>query len=182
MRRLPQLLMKRIAQYCLIYGCVASAGALLWYGASILGYVAWPEGPWVVVSVFIVHGLVMVITFHRDPSRRLWDPVIRITPQRVCAAKVILALAAANFLFCTMLAQWEKGSLSLRTLTMAFSSFALLNASYVAIHWALRPENLFPNQLLALISNPIGYVFFRRPRRRKDTSRRSLPNDANRHT
>jgi hypothetical protein len=167
--------MNRIAKYCFIYGCVASALALVWYVASILGYVLWPEGPWVVVSMFVVHGIVMVLTFHRDPARTLWSPLIPITPNRLRAAKAILAAAVANFLLCLILMLLGNRPASLRMLSTAFASLALLNMVYVAIHWAVRPENLFPRQLLAFVSSPIGYLFFRRSRRRRKSSSTGSP-------
>jgi hypothetical protein len=77
----------------------------------------------------------MVITFYRRPSRVPWAPVPPITAKRLRAAKILLITAAANFVFSVVLVAWERRGASERALSMVLTSFALLNATYIAIHW-----------------------------------------------
>jgi|SRR5882724_1790545 len=163
--------MKQIAQSCFIYGSLAFAGALIWYLAALTGHAVLPQkSVWVLESLLIVHAIVMVITFYRRPSRVLWAPVLPITAKRLRAAKILLITAAANFVFSVVLVAWERRRASERALSMVLTSFALLNATYIAIHWAFRPENIFTAPFLAFISNPILYVLSRLRLRRTFTS------------
>jgi hypothetical protein len=150
-----------VERYCFIYGCVASAGALVWYLAALAGRAELPDSVWVAEGLALIHGITMVITFHRRPYRSPWAPVLQITPKRIRTAKVVLGTAAANFLFCLVLAISEHRTVSERALSMLLASIMLLNTVYVAIHWAFRPQNVFPRQFLDFMSSPLLYFFLR---------------------
>jgi hypothetical protein len=152
---------KVAAQSCFVYGCTASLGALVWYFASLAGYRILPQSVWVFAVFFSIHGIAMVITFYRRPWNP-WKPVLKVTPERIRIAKLLLALVAANFLFPLAVVVSEHGGVSERALSMALTSLVLLNTVYIAIHWAIRPENLFPSWFLSFISNPLLYLLVRR--------------------
>jgi len=161
---------KLVAGSCFAYGCVASAGALVWYLAALAGNAELPKSVWVAEGFLVVHVIVMIITFPRGPRRRPWEPVLQMTNERIRAAKVALGIVTVNFVFCVAVVAWENRGASERALLMVLTSFALLNMVYIAIHWAFRPENLFPDQFLAFISHPMVYLFFR-PRRPRQLPR-----------
>jgi hypothetical protein len=146
-----------IEKLCFFYGCLASAGSLVWYLATWAGYEGLPQSVLIVETVAIIYGIVMVITFSKSWA---WEAVLQVTRRRIAIGKILLIVALLNFLFCTGLIVWENRAVSSRTLSMGLSSFALLNTVYIAIHWALRPENLFPGRFLLFISNPLVFILF----------------------
>lgn len=157
---------KLIERCCFVYACVASVGALVWYLAALAGHAGLPENVWVVESIVVVFAITMVITFQRRPLRDPWVPAVRITPERIRIAKVLLAVVAANFGLCTIVAfAWGNRVGVDKALSMVLTSMMLLYSVYIAIHWAFRPQNLFVSGFLTFISNPLLYPFIR-PRRR----------------
>lgn len=159
-------------RYFFIYGCIASVGALVWYLAALAGRAALPENVWAVKSIAVIFAITMVITFQRRPLRDPWVPVLRITPERVRGAKFFLAVVAANFGVCTLVAfAWGNRVGAERALSMVLTSLMLLYSVYIAIHWAFRPQNLFPSGFLTFISNPLLYPFIRSRRRRRPLPR-----------
>jgi hypothetical protein len=164
---------KLVERYCFIYGCVASAGAIVWYVTALVGRAELPQSVWVAESFVVIHAITMVITFYRRTHRSPWAPVLRVTPKRIRIAKVILGAVAANFLFCLVLAIWERRTVSETALSMLLASMTLLSTVYIAIHWAFRPETLFRSQFVVFIPNPFVYLFFRpRPPRQLPRSER----------
>ncbi len=163
---------KRVERYCFIYGCVASVGALVWYLAALAGRAGLPGNVWAVESIAAVFAITMVITFQRRPVRDPWLPVLRITPERIRMAKFFLAVVTANFVVCTLVAfAWENWVGAERALSMVLTSLMLLYAVYIAMHWAFRPQNLFPGGFLTFISNPLLYPFLRARRRPRQLRR-----------
>jgi len=158
--------MKRVAQIGFIYGCITSVASLLWYCAAVAGHVMLPGGPSVMASILIIHGIAMTIMLYRPPLRRPWLPVLGISPVRLRVARTLLICATANFLFCATLALREGDRVSVRQLAVVLSSMALLNTVYVVVHWAFRPANLFPRQLVSSVSN--SFSFFRHRRKPLD--------------
>jgi hypothetical protein len=148
-----------IAKFCFYYGCLASVGALVWYLAILAGSEGLPQSVLLVETVAVIYIIVMIITFSKS-QRSAWEPVVQVTRRRIIIGKVLLLIASLNFLFCTALIVWENRAVSSSALSMGIASFALLNAVYLAIHWALRPENLFPGRFLLFISNPLVYILF----------------------
>ena len=103
-----------VERYCFVYGCVASAGALVWYLAALAGNAELPDSLWVAEGLFAIHAITMVVTFHKRPYRSPWAPVLQVTPKRIRIAKVVLGAAAGNFLFCLVLAISEHRTVSER--------------------------------------------------------------------
>ncbi|GEM_PF-3251683 len=166
--------MNRTAQMCFTYGCLSSMGVFIWYVNAFLGRTQLPASVWIVEAFFVVHAIVMLMTFHRRPGASLWAPVLTVTPNRIRIGKLLLLIAMINFLMCAVIVALHNRASSAKELTMALTSLALLNTIYIAVHWAFRPENLFPSSLLVFISNPFLYCFRRQPRlQRNDRSRQS---------
>ena len=148
------------------YGCIGTLCALAWYLAAALGKAVLPSNVWLIESLFGLHALAAIITFHRTPGRRAWAPMLRLTPVRIWIARILLALAAANFVICSAVffvaASRQKPGVELGTLPLILASFVLLNTIYITVHWGFRPENLFPAYFLQAISNPLGLIWVRK--------------------
>jgi len=159
-----------VALYGFAYGCLGSVAALAWHAAAVLGYPVLPNSVWVVEAIFLVHGCTVVITFHRSPTRRPWDPVLSVTVKRIRAAKLLLGLAVAYFsayvgmfLFSEIRAD---ATLCARAVPLILTSFALLNTIYVSLHWGLRPENILSAKFRSVMSNPARLIGFGQKRNR----------------
>jgi len=152
--------MKKLIQlYCFWYGCVGTLGAFAWYIAAIMAPVTIPDNVWIVEAVFGLHGLAAIATFHRGTK---WQPVLNVTPQRIRLAKILLGLSILNFLLCVGVALYaSKGDSALNEKGpgLMLTSLVMLQTIYIAVHWAVRPENLFSPTFLRIIGNPLGELF-----------------------
>jgi hypothetical protein len=151
---------RAIRLYGLWYGCVGTLCAFAWYIAAISDRALLPDNLWVAERVFVLHATAMLITFHRT-GRQTWQPVFEISRTRITLAKILLGLSVVNFLLCVGLLIFARlfhdNALLGKTPGLILASFLLANTIYIAIHWAFRPENLFPRSFIEFISNPIGY-------------------------
>jgi hypothetical protein len=142
------------------YGCVGTVCALAWYSAAILDRTVIP-GSWsIVATIFTFHAIAGLVTFDRTPVHPAWQPIVAVTLGRIRLAKVLLGLATLNFAFCMgtliVAALREKLALEDKMVYLVLTSFLLQNATYIALHWAFRPENLFSASFLRVIANPLG--------------------------
>jgi hypothetical protein len=151
---------KQIAISMYAYGCLSSIVAFVWFSAAVLSAYTLGIAVWLGVTLFLVHGCVLVVTFHG--SRAPWLSVLRVTSRRLIAAKTVLLLAALNTLLWTgsifALGVGEDKPWSGWVLQLFLASYLLLSTIYIALHWAFRPENLFPAAFIALVSNPFGLI------------------------
>jgi hypothetical protein len=152
------------------YGCLGTVAAFAWHVAALLGYAVLPPNVLTVEMIFAVHAVAAIFTFQRSAVRGpAWQPVLSVTPGRIRAAKIVLAVAAANFLLYigAFLFGEVRGDMTstVRTVPLIVTSFILLNTVYIAIHWAFRPENLFSRTFIATISNPVRPLLRHRRRR-----------------
>jgi hypothetical protein len=149
--------------YAFWYGCFGALFSLGWYVAAGMGRAAIPSNVWVIEAVFVLHAAAALATFHRAPVLPAWRPVLSVTPSRVRLAKTLLALSIMNFVAClgAFIFAVVRGDLALenKTVFLVLTSFLLQNTIYIAVHWALRPENLFSASFLRAISNPLGLLF-----------------------
>lgn len=159
--------MKRvIALSCLAAGALGSAFGLYWYLAVLIElHATWPF-PTEIASIeglFAIWGAVMLATFYRNP-RPIWQPLLRLTGQRVKIARLLLMGLVLNSLV------WVIALLSLLLFRVRepvpwvfcalASSCMLLNGCYVWIHWAFRPENLFTERFRRFADDPIVFTVF----------------------
>lgn len=146
--------------YAFCYGCLGTLLAFAWYIAAILGYARIPTNVWIVEAVFALHALAALATFQRTSMRPAWQPVLGVTPDRVRLARTLFNLSILNFLLCIGVCVYAviSGNAALRDkgVALILTSFLMLNTIYIAIHWALRPENLFSAYFLRVIANPLG--------------------------
>lgn len=152
---------RRLATSMFVYGYVSSIVALLWLGDALASVNVHPIKFWLTESVFVFHGCVLVLTFHRNPGARLWPPVLKMTSSRVKAARLILLLASANvggWLSAVLVLALQNNSTARWALLPFLASCYFLSALYIALHWAFRPENLLPRGFLVFISNPLGMM------------------------
>jgi hypothetical protein len=157
--------MKRVLPtLCFSYGCFATLALLAWHVAALGGIVAFPNNGSIITPVFMIHAVVLLITFERNPKGVI--PVLNVTPRRVRMAKFCLGLAVAYFTL-YMLFLWGQfltdSETAPRVLLLLLTSLLLVNSIYIVVHWAFRPENLFSERFRNVITNPILYWFFRTP-------------------
>lgn len=155
-----------IAIVCFVSGCVGSALALAWYVTVLLTrHSIWPfpSGITQIETLFAVWGLVMFATFYRNP-RPIWRPLLGVSNGQIKAARLVLSCALLNcavwLLACIGLwAAQLRGPLPWVFCLLA-SGITLLNALYIVIHWALRPENLFSERFRRFADDPIVFLIF----------------------
>jgi hypothetical protein len=157
--------MKRaVALTCFSVGLGLFAFGLAWFLTVLLTrQVAWPlpSGIASIEALFGLWGACMFATFYRS-VRPVWTPLIAITGRRVKWAKVVLASALLNsllWLIATVSAWLVDAHVVLPWLFCVFASAGvLLNGSYLCIHWALRPENLFSERFRRLADDPAVFA------------------------
>jgi hypothetical protein len=91
--------------------------------------------------VIAFHAVAMGLTF-MSPAPLEWRPILRPTRGRVRLARVLLAaalLAAIGFL-----GRPQALDFGARDIDIAAAAFLMLSCAYMGVHWALRPENVFP--------------------------------------
>jgi hypothetical protein len=163
-----------IAIICFSGGCLATALAVLWYLAVLVTRdLLWPfpsniEG---IEVLFAVWGLIMFATFYRSP-RPIWMPLFEVSSRRVKVTRMLLVCSLVNFAVWLLVCAGLSATQVLGPLPWAFcllaSAATLLNAIYVAVHWAFRPENLFSERFRRFADDPIVFlIFYRFLRRRK---------------
>ena len=151
---------------CFVAGCVGSALSLIWYVTVLLTrHSMWPfpSGITKIEALFAVWGLIMFATFYRNP-RPIWMPVLEVSSGRVKEARLVLIFTLMNcavwLLACVGLwAAQLRGPLPWVFCLLA-SGVTLLNAVYVVIHWALRPENIFSERFRRFADDPIVFLIF----------------------
>lgn len=162
---------KAIAIVGFVYGCVGSLLSLVWVLFALTEGATWQIDASLAVVVLVVHGTVIVVTLHREPLGSSWRPVVSVTPWRVRAATVLLGGGLLNFAAWLAFVVITRSRGALRAydlgLPLIVASLALLTSTYVAVHWAFRPENLFSQGLLQAAAFPLRFLF-----RHDDQSRR----------
>lgn len=142
-----------VAVLLFLYGCLTTALALgvyawlVWYGENLLEDVdlqvyAWLSG---------LHLFTFVVTFSTDPFAEYdprWKPLFPLTPRAILVGRLILVAATINF------AAWITAIFLThdpRCAIPAIIGLFLISSSYTAVHWAIRPENLFSWQVLGIV-------------------------------
>lgn len=152
MRRLIQL-------YGFWYGCLGSLCALAWYVTALLGKFAFPSDWGIVMAIAALHGVAACLTFQPNVQPP-WKPLFSGTLFQIRLAKISFGLATVNFVVCfgmlLLAAKARNQSLVDKAVPLILTSFLLQNTVYIAIHWAFRPANLFPNSFIQALSNPLG--------------------------
>jgi hypothetical protein len=153
--------MKKLIQlYAFWYGCLGALLVSIWQASVMLGHVALPQN-WIWVEfAFLLHACAAMATFQRGAA---WNPLLSITPKRIVAARTLLVLVTLNFLlcFCWFLLGVYRGlqDVSGQAVALVLTSFLLQNTTYIAAHWAFRPENLFSPAFIRGISDPLSLIF-----------------------
>jgi hypothetical protein len=143
------------------YGCLGSLCALAWYISALLGSFGFPRNWEIVMAIAALHGVAACFTFqtHVSPA---WEPLLSVTPGWIRLARTLFSLATLNFIVCfgIFLIAGKLGNQALedKAVPLILTSFLLQNTVYVAIHWAFRPENLFPSAFIQAVANPLGSV------------------------
>ncbi len=175
--------MKRMFQlYAVSFGCVGTIAAFVWHIAAILGYSVLPSNLKVMLAILIPLSIAYLITLHRTPGYIAWAPLIVITAKRIRIARLVLASAAINFIAYVsilLIASHQKDmGLAARVIPMILTSMIMLGTIYVAIHWIVRPENIFSCNILRIISDPLYHLLLWRiigdKKHRKNQKRQNL--------
>jgi hypothetical protein len=143
------------------YGCIGSLCAFAWYLSTLLGSFAFPRNWGIVEVVAVLHGIAACFTF-QPHVRPAWQPLLSVTQGRIRIARALFGLATLNFIgfFGAFLIAGSQRNQAFgdRAVPLILTSFLLQNAVYIAVHWAFRPENLFPSSFIQTVSNPLGAV------------------------
>ncbi len=140
------------------YGCLTTPLFLYVYVSfaileqrDVPDFLATHGSPQMWISIGSVHFLTLVLTCMQSPMGErdpLWAPVIRPSKSSILIGRAIVFVATCNWLFWLPYAPWH-----------ALAAMFLLMAVYTAVHWALRPENVFSWPVLRLLrgsgSNPL---------------------------
>lgn len=151
--------MRRVISLCEFwYGCLGTLCCACWYFLVLFGYSTLPSFDWL-FAFFVLYCCAVTVTF-QPRVRPAWQPLFAATPGRIKLAKILLGLAASNFVVCfgVLLVAGKDGNQALidKTVSLMLMSFFLLNTIYIAIHWAFRPEKLFPGAVIEIITDPLG--------------------------
>jgi hypothetical protein len=148
---------KLIQLYAFWYGCLGALSVSIWQAFVLLGHVALPQNWLWVELAFSLHACAAMATFQRGAD---WNPLLSVTPKRIVAAKALLILATLNFLFwfSWFLLGTYRGAqdVSGQAVALVLTSFLLQNTTYIAVHWAFRPENLLSPSFIRGISDPLS--------------------------
>lgn len=140
-------------------GCLLAVFAVAWFTAARAGVVLVPRSPGEAVGLFLLYAAVILPTLDRA-SARCWPPAIPVTPSRVAAARVVmtvsLVLCLASIGSAVLARAFGSESLRNHAFSAVIGSLGLLNGTYVAVHWAYRPENLFGSRMSRALLNPLG--------------------------
>jgi hypothetical protein len=156
-----------IAGTSFLAGAIGTLLALGWFAVILLSrHAVWPFPSDIlsIEGIFAAWATIMFGTFYRSP-KPIWVPVLAVTSERVKRARLILACAVVN------VAIWLLALVGFLVLRLSqplpwifclfASSCAVLNSSYVLIHWALRPENLFSDQFRRFADDPLVFALVR---------------------
>jgi hypothetical protein len=110
-----------------------------------------------------VHAFIICLTFQRFiGAKPFWGPIWNSSWEQLRWARRTLGVGFALVLGTMMLNGialiLRRETIALRGLNLTLASIGMFSSSYIALHWAFRPENLFSSSFLKVISNPIGLV------------------------
>jgi hypothetical protein len=156
-----------IQRACFVYGCAMVAGSVVWlicvraYGLSD------PFNPYIVMPFLAIHGVVVCITLQRFVGRsRYWTPVLKVSTKNLiwarCTLTFSLGILVASILFFVYAVRSGNEWTELRSIECVVASMGVLSFSYIAVHWGLRPENIFGKVFIERLSNPLSWFSLRR--------------------
>jgi hypothetical protein len=151
---------RAIQLYCVLYGCLGTVLAFIWFLSALFGkFIGAASSLAVVLTVFLTYGLAACLTFQRYSER--WEPLVTPTANRIRLAKAVFAVGTLNFFACSAVFIWAAQTkhriLADNTVYLVLTSLVLQNAIYIAVHWLIRPENIFPEWFMNLVTNPLGF-------------------------
>lgn len=160
-----------IARVAFAYGCTSLSLSIGWFALVLLGGEPPGVSLGIAIALAMIHGGVLVVTFHREPGIRAWTSVLPVTAGRLRAARVILGAALANFALCLIFVKVAEHRSTLpiyeHGLQLIVASLAVLSSVYITVHWAFRPENLFSRAVLDTAAFPLCILFRRNRRSRR---------------
>jgi len=149
-----------IRLYSFWYGCLGSIAALTWHISALLGFFSFPKNWWIVEGVFLLHGAAACFTFQSVKTK--WLPIVTLTKARIWLGRALFGITSLNVCICIatffVLNGRSDKSAAQAAIPEILTSILLQNTVYIAIHWAFRPENLFPQAFINALSNPFGTV------------------------
>jgi hypothetical protein len=118
---------------------VATGVFLSLHLATLLDVVRFPTGAGINMTLFVIHGLILVITFHKIPVPPFWAPLIRVTTFRMKVARGCLVLTVANFIVdLPLLVTSSSAERGLEQLLVLFiTALLLISAVYIVKHTLL---------------------------------------------
>lgn len=157
---------QRLAKVFFAYGCMSTLiVAMVHLTGAVLARPEWLvyQFHWKMwFALFVLHSLVLVCTIGPDPTLTIesgWDPVFNPSTKAVRYGRTVLLVAFCNFTFWVFRPFWMLPlgpEVAAQEILGTLSSFVLLSAAYIAVHWALRPENVFSSGILSFLESPLG--------------------------
>jgi len=148
--------MRIIERVLFAIACLGAALTLLWQILAFADRVFWPHDARVLTICAVVVGCLLTLTFQRHPLGDPWKPVLRVTRASLVAARAVLTmtviLVAGFILFALVsgLLAWPSFEFSL---FLVITGIPLLGFVYMALHWGLRPNNLFSDGFLGVVTD-----------------------------
>lgn len=104
-----------------------------------------------VAWLVIAHLFTFVLTFDTDPAAEFdprWAPLIHPSERAVVIGRLFLVAASCNLAYWPVALRLYRSPDSFYALVAALF---LISATYTAVHWALRPENIFSWKILGAV-------------------------------
>jgi hypothetical protein len=165
--------MRRFVERALFaYGCATAliASALL-IGSAMRPAIAAPPVQRIVWPA-LVHLAVLSVTFDRGGRRQVnsyWQPVFTPTPTRLRWGRWIAGVGSviATLTFVTVYAKaaMTDAPIVARSIWIAILALYVGSSSYLAIHWAFRPANVWGAGFVEFCKSPLFFLLDWRRRR-----------------
>jgi len=174
--------MKRyLAIYGFACGFLGSLGAAAMYVAALRGELRIPDKPALITTILAVNASTWVLALYRPIGETPWQPVFRVTRIVAGLAKALLSGVLTLVVGTIIYLRWQTayrnppGEQAFLAFVM---SVALLQAVFLAIYWAVRPENIFPSRWIRRwnSSNPLLVRAIKAIRVRKTRANRRAGN------
>jgi hypothetical protein len=139
------MIRKVLSVYCFVFGCAFAVSSIVWPVMMLTRGETVMPGSRAMMAIFVCWGIAMMETANYY-SWRDWKPLVTVTPVRILAARGILVALSATLGIAVVMSVTARlqGHLPKDWVLMwMFSNLFTLNGSYIALHWALRPTNLF---------------------------------------
>lgn len=144
------------------YGCLGLTIALGWYALTLAAGQPPPIAAVQVWAFVVIHVLALLVTFQPWHGLVRWRPLIAVTAGAKAVARVAFIASVMNMLFWMATVLLHGQNATVLELALGVNGMVIVSMVYIAVHWALRPENVLPGPLVRFLSDPVTYLVSRR--------------------